>query len=36
MRTLRESLLGDIDKTMNDGDKQIKKFAAAEADIKYI
>ena len=36
MKTLKESLLSDIDTTIAQGDKWDKKFAAAQSELKYI
>lgn len=36
MKTLKESLLSDIDTTIAQGDKWDKKFAPAQSELKYI
>jgi hypothetical protein len=36
MKTLKESLLSDIDTNLAQGDKWDKKFAAAQSELKYI
>lgn len=36
MKTLKESLLSNIDTTIAQGDKWDKKFAAAQSELKYI